>query len=309
MRPKKTTVDYFPHKTNSGKTISILENLYGNDGYAAWFKILELLGATSGHYYDFNSSFGLQFLAAKIGVSIDTTKEILNTLAELEAIDSGLHAKGIIWSQNFVDGLAPLYSKREGGVPGIPDVKKNTPGIPDTDTGNSRSRRVSGSETRVSGVRNTQRKGKETKGKERKDNLKIIRRAGFKSFDLSTVDERLTIEILEAFIDHRAKIKKPITPYALKLACNDAVKVFNQYGVPPDEAINHIIAMGWQGCNPRYFENYRTSSKSPQRRQGTPRQNYMEAVGNLLEQIDGITDPGSTGLIVQAPQSLPRGGA
>ena len=45
-RPAKLTVDYFPHIINQGKTIFIIENNYGNDGYAFWFKLLELLGAT-----------------------------------------------------------------------------------------------------------------------------------------------------------------------------------------------------------------------------------------------------------------------
>ena len=33
-RPKKQTVDYFPHFVKGGRTIFILENKFGNDGYA-----------------------------------------------------------------------------------------------------------------------------------------------------------------------------------------------------------------------------------------------------------------------------------
>ena len=51
-RPKKQKVEYFPHFVMSGRTIFILENTYGNDGYAFWFKLLELLGDTEGHYYE-----------------------------------------------------------------------------------------------------------------------------------------------------------------------------------------------------------------------------------------------------------------
>lgn len=43
-RPKKQTVDYFPHFVKGGRTIFILENKFGNDGYAFWFKLLEILG-------------------------------------------------------------------------------------------------------------------------------------------------------------------------------------------------------------------------------------------------------------------------
>lgn len=51
-RPTKETVDYFPHFVKCGRTIFILESKYGNDGYAFWFKLLEILGDTEGHYYD-----------------------------------------------------------------------------------------------------------------------------------------------------------------------------------------------------------------------------------------------------------------
>ena len=47
-RPKKQTVDYFPHSCNHKKTIYILEERYGNNGYSFWFKLLEMLGNTEG---------------------------------------------------------------------------------------------------------------------------------------------------------------------------------------------------------------------------------------------------------------------
>ena len=51
-RPGKTKVDYFPHVTRTGKTIAILEARWGNDGYAFWFKTLELLGSSGSFSYN-----------------------------------------------------------------------------------------------------------------------------------------------------------------------------------------------------------------------------------------------------------------
>ena len=48
-RPTKQTVDYFPHYVTDSKTKFLLENRWGNDGYAVWFKILEILCKTDGH--------------------------------------------------------------------------------------------------------------------------------------------------------------------------------------------------------------------------------------------------------------------
>lgn len=297
MRPQKTTVDYFPHRTTSGKTISILENLYGNNGYAAWFKILEILGATPGHFYDFSTPFGLQFLAAKIGVSVPETQAVLHTCAELDAIDPDLHSKGIIWSQNFVDGLEYVYSKRGKNAPTKPSFCDRKPTTSD----------VSVPENRVSVTESARREGKGIKGNRIEDNLKIIRRSGFENFDLGTVDERISIEVIEAFIDHRKKIRKPLTPYALSLVCKDASKVYEQYEIHPNDAIKHIIAMGWQGCNPKYFEPKNGSrTGNPQK---TARQQYMDDLGNFLEAVDdGTAIGGCTTSVVETGKPLSRGG-
>ena len=45
-RPRKQTVDWFPHYCRHGKTMAILEEKYGNNGFAFSFKLLEILGDT-----------------------------------------------------------------------------------------------------------------------------------------------------------------------------------------------------------------------------------------------------------------------
>ena len=61
-RPGKIIVDYFPHVTQPGKTMSILESGWGNDGYAFWFKLLELLGTTHGFCYDCHNPSDWEYL-------------------------------------------------------------------------------------------------------------------------------------------------------------------------------------------------------------------------------------------------------
>ena len=126
-RPEKKTVEYFPHYVNHKKTMFIIESLWGNDGYAFWFKLLELLGATPGHVYDCNKADDWEFLLAKTRLSGDTVTEILNKLAKLDAIDPDLWAERIIWSQNFVDGLAPVYRKRKQETPSRPSFRRRKP--------------------------------------------------------------------------------------------------------------------------------------------------------------------------------------
>lgn len=162
-RPRKNGVDYFSHDTTSGKTIFTLESQYGNDGYAFWFKLLELLGTQLGHSYNCNNTADWLFLVAKTRITPEKAEDILNTLAQLDAIDDELWNEKIIWSQNFVDRLADVYKKRGTETP-------QKPGFCD---GNS-------STTGVTVPESTQRKVKEIKANEiieKGDNTPIAERS------------------------------------------------------------------------------------------------------------------------------------
>ena len=52
MALKKRSCDYFPHTAKPGQTVAILESEFGIQGYAAWFKLLELLTSADDHYID-----------------------------------------------------------------------------------------------------------------------------------------------------------------------------------------------------------------------------------------------------------------
>ncbi|GAI66583.1 unnamed protein product [marine sediment metagenome] len=127
-RPHKQTVDYFPHDTDAsdGKTLTIIQAKYGNDGYSFWFKLLQLLGKTPGHYYDFNKTADWEFLLAKTHQNdTEKVKAMLDTLAVLDAIDAELYAHGVIWCQKFVDGVADAYDRTVDGAPKRPDFLVN----------------------------------------------------------------------------------------------------------------------------------------------------------------------------------------
>lgn len=122
-RHQKQTVEYFTHDVNHKKTLAILEHYWGNDGYSFWFKLLEILGKTEGHYFDCRKPDNWEFLLSYTHVSGQTATEILGKLCELEAIDPELWEQNIIWSQNFVDRLSFLYSKRKVSAPEKPRIR------------------------------------------------------------------------------------------------------------------------------------------------------------------------------------------
>lgn len=97
-------------------------------------------------------------------------------------------------------------------------------------------------------------------GKNGKNDKKETTRNGT-SLNLDALPLAIDREVIAAFIEHRKVIKKPLTQYALKLLCNDALKCQTLHGVDPNEALKHCLSNGWQGCNPRYFENRPNNSQ------------------------------------------------
>lgn len=125
-RPKKQKVEYFPHFVASGRTIFILESEYGNDGYAFWFKLLEILGDSEGHYYDCSNNANWKFLLAKTHVDGVSAEKIINTLIDLGQIDEELWKDKVIWVQNFVNNLSEVYRKRTTPLPSKPLLHTGT---------------------------------------------------------------------------------------------------------------------------------------------------------------------------------------
>ncbi len=136
-RNKAKGVEYFSHYTNTnGKTMYTLETMYGNDGYAFWFKTLELLGTQDELYYDCNDEPSWMFLVAKTRTTEQLATDILNLLAALGAIDTELWREHkIIWVQKFTDSLESVYKKRGAEIPQKPySCDRNTRSDTKSDT-------------------------------------------------------------------------------------------------------------------------------------------------------------------------------
>jgi len=132
-RPIKLTADWFPHvaQASQGKTVSILENHFGAEGYAVWFKLLEVITGSRNHIVDVRNADSFEFLAAKLKVKPERLEEILVKLVALEGIDEGLWGVRVIWCQNLVDNLGPMYEHRHQPIPHKPDISVYNNVVPD----------------------------------------------------------------------------------------------------------------------------------------------------------------------------------
>lgn len=121
-RPNKQKVDYFPHYVKAGRTVYILEDRYGNDGYAFWFKLLELLCDSDGHFIDCKIPTNFEFLLAKTHVEAEKAEQIINTLVNIGKIDAELWGERVIWVQNLLDNLSSVYDRRKDNLPAKPQL-------------------------------------------------------------------------------------------------------------------------------------------------------------------------------------------
>lgn len=163
-RPQKQTVDYYPHVAKCGKTIFILERRWGNDGYAAFHKILETLCTTDGHIINYGNPVEREYLIAKTLVPEQTLTEIIELLVSLGKFDAELWKEHKIWYQKLVDSIADVYKKRVVELPQKPF----------SDDRNTHSQEFPVTETicdGVSGDGNPQSKLKKTKVKETKEKI------------------------------------------------------------------------------------------------------------------------------------------
>ena len=70
-RPKKNTVDYFPHDCNPNRYLKILTSKYGNDGYAVYYRLNEVLGKTPNHSVSYTEPIDQEYLSMEMGTSIE----------------------------------------------------------------------------------------------------------------------------------------------------------------------------------------------------------------------------------------------
>jgi len=117
------TIEYFSHYVDHGKTVYILERKFGNDGYAVFFKLFELLGKSDRHVISFRDEMEFEYMIAHFNTDEQTVINILDTLAKLGKIDPELYEAKVIWYQNFVDNQAHVYKKRRRELPQKPTLE------------------------------------------------------------------------------------------------------------------------------------------------------------------------------------------
>ncbi len=112
-RDHKKTVEFYPHFIGDGKKMFTIQTAYGNDGYATWNKLIELLAKTDNHFLDLSEESELMFVASYCHVSTELLLRIVNDICKLKEIDKELWENQIIWNQKFIESIQSAYAKRK----------------------------------------------------------------------------------------------------------------------------------------------------------------------------------------------------
>lgn len=123
-RPEKLNVDYFPHYIASGKKMSFITKKFGNDGYATWFILLEVLAEANHHYLDLRDEVQVMFLSDRCNVSEELLIEIIDTIVKFGEFDSEMWKHKIIWSSKFNESVEDAWKRRNTPLMSKEEIKQ-----------------------------------------------------------------------------------------------------------------------------------------------------------------------------------------
>lgn len=125
-RKEKLTLDYFPHYAVQGDIPNIIQERYGNDGYAVLYKNYEQFCLRDRQFIDLNEYVTLASIAAYCKVTEERYIEIVNTLVNLGTYDKELwEERKILISKKFIENTKDAYKKRTSECVDFDDFKNN----------------------------------------------------------------------------------------------------------------------------------------------------------------------------------------
>jgi hypothetical protein len=109
-------MDYFPHDNDAAndEKIEALRALYGNDGYAFYFILLERIYRTAEYELDISDAETIQILSRKVGVTGELFNKMLYTALKHKCFDQEAYEqRGVLTSTGIKKRASVVLEKRE----------------------------------------------------------------------------------------------------------------------------------------------------------------------------------------------------
>ena len=117
-RGLKNNVEFFYHRCAPNKVVRLIKRKFGVIGYAFYYQLRELLGDAKHHNYVLKNELDWQDFLTIMEMDEKKANEIIEFLIKVEELDKKLwENEKRLYSQNFVDRLAPVYAKRKSEMP------------------------------------------------------------------------------------------------------------------------------------------------------------------------------------------------
>lgn len=138
-RPQKDGMDYFPHDSDAvnDEKIEALRVLYGNDGYAFYFILLERIYRTAEFELDISDAETIQILCRKVAITQEQFDRMLETALKRKCFDrEAYELRGVLTSTGIKKRASVVQEKREtmrskykkvSDAETTPEIKAETP--------------------------------------------------------------------------------------------------------------------------------------------------------------------------------------
>ena len=128
-RPESKNVFYFPHYTHSTKELDLIEYKHGGEGYMAYYRLMELVADADYHQLFVVTEDDKAMFDLGMNCKQEVIDDVIRILVEKGRIDKKLwEDENIIWMQDFVETLKPVYVNRKKELPSkeMVSTRKNT---------------------------------------------------------------------------------------------------------------------------------------------------------------------------------------
>ncbi len=270
-RPERKTVDYFPHFISGGKKMFFIEQKYGNDGYATWFKILESLASTEDHFLNLNNEMDLLFLSAKCRIKEEVLLSFLEDLRRLNEIDEFLWLNRIVYSHKFIESIQDAYSRRSNKCLTYEGFCLQYSGLCTTITQIEYKKNYN----------NPQSKVKKSKVNEKEEFHSSEKKKDSFNFRKALIQENFDPKLVEDWIQVRKTKRAANTETAFKIFLNQILLAERTKGIDRNELLELTVSRSWQTFKIEYLENLNQNNNA-QRQQQTGAEQRRNAEQEIL---------------------------
>jgi len=204
----------------------------GAIGLAVLISVWQMIYSNEGYYVTNNKDLHL-LIKKKIDIDVNEVSDCINVCLERNVFNQELHNSHNILTSKAIQKRFFEAAKKKKSVVVVVDYIIN--GINSVENWVN----VSGNATNV------------------KEKVKVKEEVKVKKkepYDLSNLPDGVTEGSAKDFIEHRKKLKAPLTQHALDLAMAEAVKA-PAIGLTPVDAINETIQAGWKGIKIEWLKN------------------------------------------------------